>query len=340
MGIRINKLQLEQDSGKTADRNRDNSFVDLNRCGVPVLEIVTAPDLKSSDDVECFLKKLQKLLAYNGICDEDQDESATRCDVNISVGSLTSPGLNRVELKHLSKISLIKAAINFEIQRQITELECGKSVFQETRGVNPQSGETFKMRRKEDIQDYSIGERLKANYSLNKYEVKVLLENHYSIPFYEKVRSWISISKNSRVVTNLFGWLKMRNITFRDCPITSDTFGELIDLISQKTVSALRAKDILTSLLDGDKGTPLQIAERNNWIQNQDNEAISIEVDRLLAAHPSLVEKIRQGKNKLLKFFSGELMKQSRGTFDPILVDKMLREKVYGSELSGKQNKQ
>ncbi|KAI9338554.1 B subunit of glutamyl-tRNA and/or aspartyl-tRNA amidotransferase [Obelidium mucronatum] len=352
--FRIQQIQIEQDSGKlikpvfSNSNNHHQVHVDLNRAGIAVLEIVTEPDFNSSTQVISFLKKMQRLLWHINVSSPEMDDGAWRCDVNISVRPRDS-GTNgvRTELKHISKFSLLKTAIDFEVKRQIKVLESGGVVEQETRGIDDTTGETVRLRGKEDAFDYrylpepdlpaifitenyvdqvratlpesldSRRQRLEADYGLSPFHIGVLMDEPGAVEYYEE------LNKNE--------------IPLTQCPISVSSFGSLIDLVDSGKISGLRGKNVLTIMFDNamknsNQLTALEIAKANDWLIETSGEgpaeALRNMIDDLLAKHPNLVAEIKDGKVRKLKFFSGQVMAMTKGKADPILVDQILKARI------------
>ncbi|TPX58581.1 hypothetical protein PhCBS80983_g03015 [Powellomyces hirtus] len=362
--VEIQQIQIEQDSGKSVQGlTEGQTLVDLNRAGVGVLEIITEPDLRSSTETVTFLKKLQRLLWYINVSASEMDEGAWRCDVNVSVRPAGGPLGARTEIKHLVKFTSIKSAIEHEIDRQIEVLESGKQVAQETRGYDVHRGTTFKLRSKEESQDYrympepdlpqillsqtyiddvakSLPEpldtrrnRLMAEYSLTHYQVEVLMDEPDAVEYFEQVAHRRSGKKAANwVIGELFGWLKMRNLRLRESPVEPHRLGTLLDLVESGSLSGLRAKDALHMMVDGDARDPTAIATEKGWVQNNDQNELEQLCDDLIAQHPDIADRVRGGKDRLIKFFVGEVMKQTKGKSNPVIVAGIFRDKLLSSK--------
>ncbi|KAJ3409698.1 hypothetical protein HDU80_010533 [Chytriomyces hyalinus] len=314
---RIQQIQIEQDSGKlmTPFPGSPEVLVDLNRAGVGVLEIVTEPDFNSADEVVAFMKKMQRLLWHTGVSSADMDEGVWRCDINISVKKVGSAENGvRTELKHVSKFSVVKTAIEFEVARQIAVLESGQQVLQETMGLD-ENGHTKRLRGKEDAPDYRVyqklidhvrkclpesldvrRDRLEKQYGLSMFHISVLMDEPGAVEYYEEARAnslakrliFVDLTKNrdqaktlNWLISNLFAMLNKHGIKLAACPIPPSEFGPLIDLVDDGTLSGIRGKDVLAILFDDAiSGANLRrsardIALQNDWLISQESKAES-----------------------------------------------------------------
>ncbi|KAJ3234304.1 hypothetical protein HDU81_001517 [Chytriomyces hyalinus] len=311
---RIQQIQIEQDSGKLMIPfpGSPEVLVDLNRAGVGVLEIVTEPDFNSADEVVAFMKKMQRLLWHTGVSSADMDEGVWRCDINISVkkeGSFEN-GV-RTELKHVSKFSVVKTAIEFEVARQIALLESGQQVLQETMGLD-ENGHTKRLRGKEDAPDYrympepdlpaliiseklidhvrkSLPEsldarrdRLEKEYGLSMFHISVLMDEPGAVEYYEELTKNRDQAKTLNwLISNLFAMLNKHNIKLAACPIPPSEFGPLIDLVDDGSLSGIRGKDVLAIMFDqaisgtNSSRNAREIALKNDWLISQDSKAES-----------------------------------------------------------------
>ncbi|KAI9094130.1 glutamyl-tRNA amidotransferase subunit B [Phlyctochytrium arcticum] len=364
--VQIQQIQLETDSGKSM-KEGNRTLVDLNRAGVGVLEIVTRPDLRSASETVIFLKKLQRLLWYNGISSPDMDEGAWRCDVNISVREPNGPLGQLVEIKHLVKFTSIKSAIEYEISRQIGQLEQGKKVVSETRGFDVNLGCTTVLRSKEDTADYrylpepdlpalyvspdairSIASelpesldlrrsRLSNDHGLSRKQIELLMDEPGGVEYFTDTMNGVKIPGKSQhehekgplvakwVTGDLVGFLKMRGIKLRACPVPPTELAEILNLIRGSEISALRGKDILHLLIDGDKRTARGIATDEGWLQNSDKAALEEMCRNLILKHPSEADQVRAGRSRVLKFFVGQIMQQTKGRSNPVLLAEIFK---------------
>ena len=330
--VHIHQIQIEQDSAKTiVDTIENNSWIDLNRAGAGVLEIVTQPDLGSGKEAIAFLKKAQRLLWYNGVTSSQMDEGAFRADVNISVRRKGEPLGTRIELKHLVKFSSISTAIDYEIKRQIAILESGGKIEQETRGFNPKTGETVILRAKEELEDYNYFpdadiprlhisnryiDQIKAqspesldnrrdrliNYGLLIDQIDQLLGEPGAVEYLEDVLKRLP-EQDARTVAlwilgDLTGWLHKRDLKLSSCPVSPDRFADLIGMVFSEKISgmysnvALTAKRVLDKIMDGDQRSPLSIVTAEGWFQEADWQGLDDLCDQVIGKHPDIVVSI------------------------------------------------
>ena len=360
--IAINRIHIEQDAGKSVhDRSETETLIDLNRAGIPLIEIVTDPDFSSPQEIEQFIKKLRNILRYIDVCDGDLEKGSMRCDANISVRKVGDLSLGkRVEIKNLNSFKHINKAIIYEAKRQINLLENSQHVIQETRSFNTDSGETKLIRVKENAEDYryfpdpdllplriseefiksiqkTIPElpedkkiRYMKEFSLTSYDAEVLIENKNVSKFFEKV---VGQGINPKVASNwicaeLFGKLNKKGIEFSDIPLSAKNFGSLINAIINNKISGRIAKDILEIMLQKDED-PETIIKSYNLSQISSEKDIEKYVDLVINSNPNKVEEYKSGKTKLFAFFVGQVMKASKGKANPQRVNEILEKKLY-----------
>ncbi|KAJ3332965.1 hypothetical protein HDU76_012462 [Blyttiomyces sp. JEL0837] len=308
----------KRDSGRTISGLSSEVLVDLNRAGFGVLEIVTEPDFNTGDEVVAFMTKMKRLLWYLEVADPNMDEGALRCDINISVRSTQSSALGeKIEIKHVSKLSPLPGAIDFEISRQIGILEGGgQELLYEIETSLPEN-----MDRRRN--------RLRDDYDLNGYTIGVLMDEPGAVDFFEKIAAGRDTTKAVNwLTTNVFACLKQRNMKLKDGHVSPERIASVIDMVEGGRISGLRGKDILSIMFDGDSRDPLTIATDNDWLQVTDHDEISKLLDELLAAHPEVVELVKKGKERKAKFFVGEVMKITKGKSNPQVIDGMLKAKL------------
>ncbi|WP_046863377.1 Asp-tRNA(Asn)/Glu-tRNA(Gln) amidotransferase subunit GatB [Microvirga massiliensis] len=360
--VGIERLHLEQDAGKSIhDLHPTLSFVDLNRSGVALMEIVSKPDMRSSDEAKAYVTKLRTILRYLGTCDGDMEKGNLRADVNVSVRRPGEPLGTRCEIKNVNSIRFIGQAIEYEARRQIGILEDGGTIQQETRLFDPGKGETRSMRSKEEAHDYryfpdpdllplefeqSFVEALAADlpelpdakrtrfikeYGLSSYDAGVLVAERIAADYFEAVVQ----GRDGKIVANwvineLFGRLNRDGKDISSTPISADQLGTIIDLIQEKMISGKIAKDLF-EIVFTEGGDPREIVERRGMKQVTDTGAIEQAVDQIIAANP---EKVEQAKAKptLLGWFVGQVMKTTGGKANPQAVNEMLRNKLGISE--------
>ena len=358
--IGIERLHLEQDAGKSIhDLDPSNTYVDLNRSGVALMEIVSKPDLSSPDEVNAYIKKLRSIMRYLGTCDGNMQEGSLRADVNVSVRKEGNKELGtRCEIKNVNSIKFMQMAIIYEAQRQVELLEAGKSIDQETRLFDTKKNETRSMRSKEDAHDYryfpdpdllplelddsfineikkSIPElpdekkkRFIEKFKLKPYEANILVSDMDTSKYFEDV------SKNSdvKLATNwitveLFALLNEKNLEITESPISSKNLAKLINLIKKGTISGKIAKTIFEIMSDGDKD-PEKIVEEKGLKQQSDPKKLEKIIDKIISENPKNVELYKSGKDKLFGFFVGQVMKSSGGKANPQLVNEILKKKL------------
>jgi aspartyl-tRNA(Asn)/glutamyl-tRNA(Gln) amidotransferase subunit B len=358
--IGIERLHLEQDAGKSIhDLDPSNTYVDLNRSGVALMEIVSKPDLRSPDEVNAYVKKLRSIMRYLGTCDGNMQEGSLRADVNVSVRKEGDKELGtRCEIKNVNSIKFMEMAIDYEAQRQVELLESGKSIDQETRLFDIKKNETRSMRSKEDAHDYryfpdpdllplnldkEIIENIKKNlpelpdqkkerfikdYSLNAYEANVLVSEKEISEYFEEVvkNSDIKLAKNW-IMGNLFASLNDKNISISQSPVTAKKMSQLIDSISSGVISGRTAKEVFEVMKEtGEESN--KIIESKGLQQKSDPKELESIIDKILADSKDKVDQYKSGKDKLFGFFVGQVMKVSGGKANPQLVNKILKKKL------------
>ena len=357
--IGIERLHLEQDAGKSMhDQHPSKSYIDLNRSGVALMEIVSKPDIRSAEQAGAYMKKLRSIVRYLGTCDGNMEEGSMRADVNVSVRKLGAPLGTRTETKNLNSVRFIMQAIDYEVQRQIEIIEDGGTIDQETRLFDTNTGMTRAMRGKEDAHDYryfpdpdllplefsqsyvdelkaelpelpdQIRERMISDYGLSSYDAAVLTEERETAEFYEKaaegqdkklVANWMSVE--------LFGALNKAGKSLDESPVSPSQLGGLVALISDGTISGRIAKDVFADMFETSKDAGV-IIEEKGLKQVSDTGAIEALIDQVLAENQDKVDEYRAGKDKLFGFFVGQTMKLSKGQANPAMVNDMLKAKL------------
>ena len=357
--IGIERLHLEQDAGKSLhDQDPNFTFVDLNRSGIALMEIVSKPDMNSPEEAVEYVRKVRSILRYLGTCDGNMEQGSLRADVNVSVNKPGNELGTRCEIKNLNSFKFIHAAIVYEAKRQIKLIEQGESVNQETRLFNTQSGETRSMRSKEDAHDYryfpdpdllpltldddwikglqdsipelpdQIKERFINEYSLSSYDANIIVSDKATSEYFEDVVK----NRNPKLVTTwvtgeLFSILNKKNLIIEDSPITSKQLGELVDNIENGKISNRQAKEVLEEMCESGKGA-LEIIDEKGLSQISDENEIESLVDNVLNSNPENVKKYKNGKDKLFGFFVGEAMKLSKGKANPKIVNDLIKKKL------------
>ena len=361
--IGIERLHLEQDPAKMLhDQSPSMSFIDLNRCGVALMEIVSKPDIRSSDEAKAYVAKLRSILRYLGTCNGDMEKGNLRADVNVSVRKPGEAWGTRCEIKNMNSIAFIGQAIEHEARRQIGILEDGGSIDQETRLFDPDRGETRSMRSKEEAHDYryfpdpdllplefseayvselkaSLPElpdqketRFIAEFGLSPYDASVLVAERESAEFFETVLSGLADkARDGKVAANwvineLFGRLNKEGHDIGASPVSAAQFAAIVDLIGEGTISGKIAKDLF-EIIWQEGGDPRAVVEARGMKQVTDLSAIEKVVDDIIAANP---DKVTQAKAKpqLVGWFVGQVMKSSGGKANPQAVNDLLKSKL------------
>ncbi|MBF0628882.1 MAG: Asp-tRNA(Asn)/Glu-tRNA(Gln) amidotransferase subunit GatB [Magnetococcales bacterium] len=360
--IGITRIHMEVDAGKNLHEGiQGASWVDLNRTGTPLLEIVTEPDLRSAAETGAFLKKLRSIVRYLEVCDGNMEEGSFRCDANVSVRrwGATQYG-TRAEIKNLNSIRNVMRAIEFETDRQIDRIENGEKVIQETRLWDANQNLTRPMRGKEEAHDYryfpepdlppvqldparieairaTMPElpddkfaRFQKDYALSDYDAGVLTASREMANYYEiALRASPADPKSvaNWVTGELLGRLNKEGLEITQSPVQAESLGALTAMIHNNVISGKIAKSVFAHMFEHG-GTPQQIVAEQGLSQVTDQGAIEAEVDKILAAHPEKIAQYRAGKNQLLGFFVGEIMKATRGKANPGVVNELLKNKL------------
>jgi len=359
--IGIERLHLEQDAGKSIhDMDPDNSFVDLNRSGVALMEIVSKPDLRSPDEVNSYVKKLRSIMRYLGTCDGNMQEGSLRADVNISVRKIGDKKFGtRCEIKNVNSIKFMQMAIEYEAKRQVELLESGAKINQETRLYDTRKNVTRSMRTKEDAHDYryfpdpdlqplkldkSLVDKLKKElpelpdqkkerfikeHNLSLYEANILVSEKEISEYYEKVikESDKKLATNW-IIVELFAVLNKKNISISESPISAKNLSSLIKMISSGKISGKIAKTVFEKMQDGDKD-PKQIVEKEGLLQQSDPKELEKIIVTVISENQDKVAQYKSGKEKLFGYFVGEIMKASKGKANPQLVNEILKKKLH-----------
>ena len=357
--IGIERLHLEQDAGKSIhDQHPSRSFIDLNRSGVALMEIVSKPDIRSGEEAGAYLKKLRSIVRYLGTCDGNMQEGSLRCDVNVSVRKPGEELGTRCEIKNVNSIRFVQQAIEYEARRQIEIIEDGHLINQETRLFDPNRGETRSMRSKEEAHDYRYfpdpdllplkfddalvqaiasdmpelpdAKRIRfiEEYELSEADATLLVEERETAEFYEEMAAGRDKKLSANWLgTELFGALNKEGLSLAESPITAESLGRLIELISDGTISGRIAKDVFVDMFESGEDA-LDIVERKGLTQISDAGAILELVESVISDNASKVAEFRNGKDKLFGFFVGQVMKKSQGKANPKLVNNLLKDKL------------
>ena len=359
--IGITRLHLEQDAGKSIhDQHPQKSYVDLNRSGCALMEIVSEPDIRGPEEAAAYLNKIRMILRYLETCDGNMDEGSMRADVNISMRKPGDEYGTRAEIKNVNSVKAVQQAIEYEARRQVDLLENGQEVDQETRLWDPVKLETRSMRSKEEAHDYryfpdpdllplefesSWVEEIKQtlpelpdekknrfinDFGLSAYDASVLIAEKNRADFYETVANEHDAKLAANwVINELLGILNKNEKSLEESPISAEQLGGLIALISDDTISGKIAKDVFAIMFETSKNADA-IVEEKGLKQVTDTGAIEALIDEVITENPDNVEKYRGGKDKLFGFFVGQVMKKSQGKANPAAVNKLLKQKLGG----------
>ncbi len=358
--VGIERLHLEQDAGKSIhDLDPKNTFVDLNRSGVALMEIVSKPDLRSPDEVNAYIKKLRSIMRYLGTCDGNMQEGSLRADVNVSVRKKGSKEFGtRCEIKNVNSIKFMQMAIEYEANRQVDLIEDGQTIDQETRLFDTKKNETRSMRSKEDAHDYryfpdpdllplevsdDFIENLKSEipelpdekkkrfiekFKLSPYEANILVSDIETSNYFENVikKSDVKLATNW-IIGELFAALNEKNLEITESPISAGNLSKLINLIKDGTISGKIAKTVFEQMMKGDKD-PKKIVEEKGLKQESDPKALEALIDKVIDDNRDKAIEYKSGKVKLFGFFVGQVMKVSGGKANPQLVNEILKKKL------------
>ncbi len=362
--IGVTRAHLEEDAGKSLHEDfHGMSGIDLNRAGTPLLEIVSEPDLRSPKEAIAYMKKVHSLVRYLDISDGNMQEGSFRCDANVSVRRKGEDGYGtRTEIKNLNSFRFVERALSYEMERQIEVLENGGEVVQETRLYDVEKGETRPMRSKEEANDYRYfpdpdllpveiddafvarmeeelpelpdarKSRFTTEYGLSAYDAGVLTASRDVADFYEEtVRTAKGESKlcANWVMVDLAGALNKENLEIADSPVSAQMLGQMVQRIADNTISGKIAKQVFESMWNGE-GQADGIIETKGLRQMTDAGAMEALVDEVIAANPRQVEQFRAGKDKLLGYFVGQVMKATRGKANPQQLNEILKRKLAG----------
>ena len=356
--VGIERLHLEQDAGKLIhDLSPTESYVDLNRAGTALMEIVSRPDLRTPEEAVAYVKKIRTILIYLGTCDGDMEKGNLRADVNVSVRRPGEPFGTRCEIKNVNSFRFISQAINYEARRQIEILEDGGSILQETRLYDPGAGETRSMRSKEEAMDYryfpdpdllpleleeawiedirrSLPElpdekrrRFMSDYGLSQYDAGVLISEQAKADYFEAAAKGRDAKLVANWVTNeLSARLAADGKDFDECPLPAGHVAELVELIETNVISSKIAKEVFDHVWNGE-GSPSQVVEKHGLKQVTDTGAIEKAVDEIIAANPDKVAAVKD-KPQALGWFVGQVMKATGGKANPAAVNDILKAKL------------
>lgn len=358
--VSITRAHMEEDAGKSTHFG-EYTLINYNRSGIPLLEVVSGPDIRSPAEAAEYARTIRQIVRYLDVCDGNLEEGSLRCDCNVSVRKIGDPQLGtRVEIKNINSFRFVEKAIEYEIERQIDEVERGEKIVQETRLWDPDKNRTFSMRSKEDAQDYRYfadpdllpiivtdgmiekfrqelpelpiarAKRFETEHALPAYDASVLTMEKDVADYYEETAREAKNFKASSnwIMTELMRELNSAGKNIKDSPIKPAQLGRMIALIDKGTISGKIAKTVFQEMWDTGKDPEVVIKEKG-LVQISDPAAIEKIVDEVLAANPQVVEDHRSGKKKnLFGFFVGAVMKASKGQANPDMVNKILQEKL------------
>ncbi|MEL6504668.1 MAG: Asp-tRNA(Asn)/Glu-tRNA(Gln) amidotransferase subunit GatB [Pseudomonadota bacterium] len=355
--IGVERLHLEQDAGKSMhDQHPTMSFVDLNRSGVALMEIVSKPDIRSIDEAKAYVTKLRSILRYLGTCDGNMDQGSMRADVNVSVRKPGGDFGTRCEIKNVNSIRFMGQAIEYEARRQIDILEEGGTIDQETRLFDPVKGETRSMRSKEEAHDYryfpdpdllplefddAFIEEIRADLpelpdakrarfmeaGLSEYDASILVSEQAISAYYEQVAEGRDAKACANwVINDLLGALNKAGLDLSESPVSAAQLGGIVDLIKDGTISGKIAKDLF-EIVWNEGGDPAKIVDERGMAQVTDTGAIEAAVDEIIAANPDKVEQAKE-KPAMIGWFVGQVMKATGGKANPQAVNALLKEKI------------
>lgn len=361
--VQLNRIHMEEDAGKSMHDQHDlYSVVDYNRAGVPLIEIVTEPDLHSGDEAAAYFTEIRKLVRTLNVCDGNMDEGSLRCDANISIRLKGDPKLGtKVEIKNLNSIRFLKKAIDFEVMRMIEIKDKGEHVIQQTRGFNPETETTFAIRTKEDADDYrymadpdlppfiitddfiagikaalpELSEQKKQRfinqYALPEYDAALLTDDKETADYFEEAAKHTTSFK--QIANWLLGPVKSvmneEGIEMSELQLTPAALASIIQLVEEGKVShTIAAQKLFPAMLKNTNISAMELAQQLNLLQERNEDALQLLIEEVLSAMPDKVAEYKKGKKGLIGLFVGEVMKKSKGKADPKLLNQLVTEKL------------
>lgn len=358
--IGITRIHMEEDAGKSIHDQGFDTLVDVNRCGTPLIEIVSEPEISSGEEAYQYLSNLKQIVTYLGICDGNMEEGSMRCDANISIRPKGDTKLGtRTEVKNMNSFRNVQKAIDFEIDRQINLVEDGGKVIQQTLLWNADQNKASSMRGKEEAHDYRYfpdpdlmpivvsnewkneiklsmpelpvkrKERFISELNLPEYDAEVLTSQKEIADYYEEVLKETNDTKiaSNWVMGDVLKIINDQKLDFSNFPVSPSNLGKLINLIIANKISSKIAKDVFPFMLEDDKD-PNIIVKEKNLLQITDTSAIESAIDNVIKNNPDQVEEFKSGKEKVIGFFVGQVMKATKGKANPQMVNEILREKL------------
>jgi aspartyl-tRNA(Asn)/glutamyl-tRNA(Gln) amidotransferase subunit B len=358
--IGITRIHMEEDAGKSIHDQGNETLIDVNRCGTPLCEIVSDPDMCSAEEAYLYLTKLKQILTYLGVCDGNMEEGSLRCDANVSIRLKGETKLGtKAEVKNMNSFRNVEKAIEYEIARQIDIIEEGGRIIQQTLLWNADSNKVIPMRSKEEAHDYRYfpdpdlmpvvveeswkneinaripelpetrRNRFVSQYTLPKYDAEVLTSSRELADYYEKVITVTNDYKSASnwVMTDILKVINDDKITVNECPVSAENLGKLIKLINDKVISGKIAKEIFPEMLKTNSD-PNSIVKEKNLVQISDTGEIETVIDKILSANQKQIEEFLSGKEKVIGFFVGQIMKEMKGKANPQIVNDLLKTKL------------
>ena len=358
--IGITRIHMEEDAGKSIHDQGDSTLIDVNRCGTPLMEIVSEPDMRTAEEAYLYLSKLKQIVTYLGICDGNMEEGSLRCDANVSIRLKGDERLGtKAEVKNMNSFRNVEKAIEYEIERQIDIFEDGGRIIQQTLLWDADANLVKPMRSKEEAHDYryfpdpdlmpivvSTGwkdeiassmpelperrrDRYISQFSLPKYDAEILTSSRELADYYENVLKVTNDYKSASnwVMTEVLKVMNEENLSIKEFPVTSENLGRLIKLIKDNTISGKIAKDIFPEMLKTNKD-PNDIVKEKNIVQITDTKEIENAIDKILSVDESQVKEYLSGKDKVIGFFVGQIMKETKGKANPQIVNDLLKKKL------------
>lgn len=355
--VRIRRLHIEEDAGKNIHEG-NKSYVDLNRAGTPLMEIVTEPDIRSPEEARIFLETLRNIMRYTGVSKADMEKGQLRCDINVSIRPKGSDKLGtRTEIKNVNSFRFVQKALEYEIERQIKVVSEGGEIVQETRTFDPATGKTYTMRTKEEAEDYRYFpdpdllplvlkeewieeikrsmpelphqrlERLLSQYGISEYEAKIFVQHKELGDYFEEA---VKVYNEPKMIANwllndLLGLLNEKQVQIEESPVPPESLAELVKLIKENVISTKIGKEVIKEMVETGKSAS-KIVEEKGLKQITDESEIRRIVEEVVSRFPKEVERFKAGEEKLIGFFVGQVMRETKGKANPRLVNQILRE--------------
>ncbi|MFK8046337.1 MAG: Asp-tRNA(Asn)/Glu-tRNA(Gln) amidotransferase subunit GatB [Crocinitomicaceae bacterium] len=361
--IGLTRIHMEEDAGKSIhDIDPFNTLVDINRAGVPLIEIVSEPEIADSVEAYNYVTEVRKLVRYLDICDGNMEEGSLRCDANISVMLKDASEFgSKVEVKNMNSIRNVKNAIEFEINRQIIEVEKGETIYSETRNYDALKNITTSMRSKEAANDYrffpepdlqpifvtaddisklkqempplpnALFQKYTSKLGLSEYDANNIIESKDIALYFESIVEHTNNYKSAAnwVMGEIKSFLNLKAIKIADFPIAGSTIADIISLIDSGKVShSLASQKLFPQLLIEPNIKAGQVAEKNNWVQDSDADSLSVYIAEIISENPQEIERFKNGEKKLMGVFMGQLMKKSKGKADPKTASKLISQMI------------